>query len=235
MNIDKTIAEESINDFNNATNFDKESYVFNYNGNILNLFPPSEKSNLLAMDQIILQGHYMYYQNEQFRRAYIDAFGGELNIKSSDMRELFTRNIFYVLLYGMVVSKYVENMKDVPLHYLHRPIEDEKNPDKGIFLTEEHKVNPKYRYEGDASPFCHYMVKKSLIIKPTIDSGFKEGEGVTIICPIKSIVPNMKQFMINYKKFAEIIFAKLNTLGGDDKNFAKLFIDSSWSPYLESN
>lgn len=229
MDINVSIAEQSVYDFNDITGLDYENNLFKYNGEMINLFPAPQTENLRAMDQIILQGHYLYYLNNNFRRSYIESFGHEMSIKFRDMRDLFLENIFYTLYYGIVVAKYISKMPETPLEYMQRPIANENNPDKSAFLSAEYKINPKYRFDCNGSPFCHYMKKKSLVIVPNEYSGLSSQ---TVICPIKGIIPTMKDCMVNFSRFAEVLLGNISRTGmEEDKKFISIFTDSSWNGF----
>lgn len=198
------------------------------------LFPATHKGLNEAIDQIIMTGHYLYGKNESFRKKYLELYEGhEFNINYrtlNDGRQILTKNLFNLFLYGIVTSSYIKDMTDKPYHYMARPVYDEKNPSLEQFIKNERLTNKSYR-KTDGTPFYNYILKKTFVLP----SNNNECDDICI-CPISRIIPEMKNISANLNRLAVCVFKKLiNSSIEEDVKFCKSFIDESWSPYLKCN
>lgn len=232
----KDITDIKLEDlhFFNELEFDRTNYLFKLNDTIRSIFPSTHKGSFRSIDQIIMTGHYLYGKNRDFREEYMQNHDGkEFNINFSTVDEgknIFFKNIFNLFLFGIVTPTYIKDLPEQPIHYLARPIVDEKNPSLVNFLLEEKAISGNKYRRGDGTPFYNYILKKSAVM-PNVG-----GTSPIIICPIKNNVPEIKMVAENLNVFAKAIFDRILISGTpEEKNFAKSFIDGSWSPYLKAN
>ena len=212
----------------------EDNVLFTIDDNSYAFFPMEHRGLHQAIDQIIMTGHYLYGKNEDFRRAYLELYENhEFNINYrtvNDGRHLFTRDLFHLFLYGIIASSYINTLPEKPFHYFTRPIADEKNPSLEAFMKEELQKNKKYR-KTNGTPFYNYIMKKSFVMPNNNIIG-----GDINICPIASVIPDVKAISKNINTLATYVFKKLIDSGiQEDVKFCKTFLDSSWSPYLQAN
>lgn len=229
-----------MNDFNEFivfSPFDKSNAIFNkikFDSDFLTyenergeskpIFISGANANP-ALDQFALIGHYLYTRNEEFYNAYKDVNKGKpFKLDKPLKKGFFIKNFFNILLYGIVASNYIKNMADIPKHYLARPIADEKNESLRIYLSEKKAAGERGVINVPGGPFYCYMQKKSTVIRGTN----------TIICPIKHIIPRLKEQAEIFSEFAEYIYRLLiESKDFEVIKFANNFVDQSWSPYLK--
>lgn len=231
--IEQKLEDLSILNELNLT-FYEDNIGFTINDEITMIFPMEHNKLNLAIDQIIMTGHYLYGKNEDFRKTYQNVYDGkEFSItyrNNTEARKTFTKDLFNLFLYGIVTSSYINTLPEKPFHYFARPIADEKNTSLMQFLQEEHQKDKKYMRK-DGTPFYNYIMKKSFVIP----SNNKNCADISI-CPISDIIPAMKLISGNINKLAVYVFKKLINSGIEENvKFCKTFIDSSWSPYLQAN
>lgn len=240
MEINKTIADGSLFEENNIISkeisLDKDFLLYkNKQGVETSIFTLDDNRYWKPYDQILLLGHYLYSINEEFRNAYLEAFGKEFILDKMDKNfscKFFVKNYFNLFLYGIVVATYVKNMSNNPLHYLARPIADEPNMSLRNYLKNETNKLHKPVTNKLGGPFYCYDRKKSMVMPNAMGSSYP----AFIMSEIKNYVPQMKTIMEDFNSFTKIIYSKLyDTKEPEIIKFLSLFTDSSWSPYLEDN
>lgn len=240
MEINKTIAEGSLFEENNIISkelsIDKDFLLYKNKSDVeTSIFTLDDNRYWKSYDQILLLGHYLYSVNEDFRNAYITAFGNEFILDKMDDKfspKFFMRNYFNLFLYGIVVAAYVKNMPDNPLHYLARPIADEPNESLRNYLQKETAKNHKPVTNKLGGPFYCYARKKSMIIPNSMGSNYPS----FVMSEIKNFVPQMKIIMEDFNSFTKMVYSKLyETKDPEVIQFLSVFTDKSWSPFLEDN
>ena len=240
MELNKDIASGSLfeehNIISKEISLDKDFLLYkNKDGVETSIFTLDDNRYWKAYDQILLLGHYLYSINEDFRQAYLSAFGTEFVLDKMDATftpKFFIKNYFNLFLYGIVVAAYVKNMPDNPLHYLARPIADEPNESLRNYLRKETNKNHKPATNKLGGPYYCYARKKSMIIPNSMGSNYPS----FVMSEIKNYVPQMKTIMEDFNSFTKVIYSKLyETKNPDVIDFLSIFTDTSWSPYLEDN
>ena len=240
MEINKTIAEGSIFEENNIISkeisLDKDFLLYkNKNGVETSIFTLDDNRYWRPYDQILLLGHYLYSVNEDFRAAYLKAFGREFILDKMDKNfssKFFVRDYFNLFLYGIVVATYVKNMPDNPLHYLARPVVDEPNNSLRDYLRKETAKLHRPVTNIVGGPYYCYARKKSMIIPNSMGSNYPS----IIMSEIKNYVPQMKTIMEDFNSFTKIVYSKLyETKNPEIIKFLSVFTDESWAPFLEDN
>lgn len=205
----------------------KDWLLESYNGPSINKFNYTDQLSMYAADQILINGHYLYGKNEEFRNAYLDAFNSEMLLPDKDLVDFIYKNNFNLLYFGLLVAPYLISMGTTPAFYLEH-CSSEHSSLLSQFISSEtlrlHRpISPK-----PGMPGYYYKESRTKTFKAFKPDGTFT---MTSMCPIKNIL----EITMDYCKRLNEDAKNYVTNNPDNKNikdFLEILRDESWSPLL---
>lgn len=205
----------------------KDWCLAEYTGPQVNKFSYTSQNELYATDQILINGHYLYGKNVEFRKVYLDTFKCELQLPKTELVNFLYKNNFNLMYFGLLAAPYIINAGSTPQFYL-----EHCSPARSTLLSQfissetlrlHHPVNPK-----PGMPGYYYKESRTKSFK-SYDP--RDNGRIVSFCPIKNIL----EIAIDYaKKLNDDAksFVNANSTDENVKNFLNVLRDESWSPLL---
>lgn len=179
-----------------------------------------------AVDQILINGHYLYAMNPDFRAAYLDAFGSELQIVGDKEVDFLYRDYFNILYFGLLAAPYIISQGTSPTFYLER-CSAENSTGLSQFLAEETQRLHRPVQARPGMPFYYYKQSKTRFFKNSITGQMQA------LCGATPTLTKSLEYAKALQQDAQIVCNRL--LEEEDPNakaFMEVLRDSSWSPLL---
>lgn len=174
-------------------------------------------------DQYILIGHYLLSMNKEINSKYKEEMGKYLIMDKGITRNFLINDLFNIFLYGKITATYIKNMPDTPYFYFERLRDGETNNCLRNYLAEEHKNGNKTAINTIGGPYYNYSKRDSMVMNG----------GNIIICPVSSMVPDLKEQANILYNFTNELYTRLY----DKKiegfaEFVSLFHTDKWKDYF---
>lgn len=206
---------------------DKEWLLKEYNGPSINKFNYTDQISLYAVDQILINGHYLYGKNEEFRKAYLDAFNSELTLPEKDLVDFIYKNNFNILYFGLLSAPYLIAQGTSPAFYLEHCSADRSSL-LSQFISAETMKNHRPISPRPGMPGYYYKESRTKTFKSFKPNGTYE---IVSICPIKNILEVTIEYCKKLNEDAKL-YVTNNPTDNNIKAFLEILRDESWSPLL---
>lgn len=191
-----------------------------------NRFTYENTAEQYAVDQILLNGHYLYACNTDFRECFLEAFGNELLLPGEDEVTFLYNNYFNLFYFGLLAAPYLIKQGSKPTFYLER-CSAEYSIGLSQFLAEETQKQRRPVTAEPGMPFYYYKVSKTKFFKDSFSGEMKA------ICPATAMLTRAINFATLLNHDAQLVCNQLlENKDKDMQDFLDTLRDPSWSPFL---
>lgn len=204
----------------------KEWCLTSFNEITPNRFTYKTISEQYAVDQILINGHYLYAMNPDFRELYIDTFNSELTLVGEKEVDFLYSNYFNLFYFGLLAAPYVINQGTTPMFYLER-CSAETSMGLSQFIASETQRLHRPVPAKPGMPFYYYKQSKTRFFKDSLTGQMKS------LCTATPMLESAIKYAELLNKDAQFVANELIEKGDTEiKNMMDTLRDPSWSPTL---
>lgn len=205
---------------------DKDWCLMTFDGVTPNRFSYKTLNEQYAVDQILLNGHYLYAMNPDFRELYISTFGQELQLVGEKEVDFLYKNNFNLFYFGLLAAPYIISQGTCPTFYLER-CSAETSMGLSQFVAEETQRVHRPIQAKPGMPWYYYKQSKTRFFKDSLTGQMRA------ICGATPMLTKAIEYAKSLNRDAQIIADGLLESGDANiKNMMDTLRDSSWSPIL---
>jgi hypothetical protein len=191
-----------------------------------NRFTYKTLSEQYAVDQILINGHYLYAMNPDFRELYLDTFKSELTLVGEKEVDFLYKDYFNLFYFGLLAAPYVISQGTSPNLYLER-CSAEHSTGLSQFLASETQRLHRAVQARPGMPFYYYKQSKTRFFKDSLSGQMKA------ICTATPMLEKSIKYAELLNKDAQFVANKLLEEGDPNmKQMMETLKDPSWSPML---
>ena len=191
-----------------------------------NKFVYKTQNEQYAVDQILINGHYLYAMNPDFRDLYLKIFGSELTLVGEKEVDFLYENYFNLFYFGLLAAPYIIKQGKAPTFYLER-CSAEASQGLSQFLADETQRLHRPIQARPGMPFYYYKQSKTRFFKDSLTGEMKA------ICSATPMLEKTIGYADMLNRDAQIL---LNQLIEAKDPYVQEMLDTlrdpSWSPIL---
>ena len=179
-----------------------------------------------AVDQILLNGHYLYAMNPDFREVYLQTFGQELQLVGEKEVDFLYRDNFNLFYFGLLAAPYLIHQGTTPTFYLER-CSAGNSTGLSQFLSDETMRQHRPVTARPGMPFYYYKQSKTKFFKDSLTGKIKS------LCGATPMLTKAIEYAEMLNRDAQLVANHLLEEGDANiKTMMDTLHDSSWSPLL---